>query len=57
MAAYSNLSNNEISKGLLVNKLNMIFDSQGRLVLDEQSIASSHNKPHKCLGLFHLKIL
>ena len=51
MAAYSNLSNNEISKGLLVNKLNMIFDSQGRLVLDEQSIASSHNKPQKCFEI------
>ena len=29
MAAYFNLNNNEISKELLVNKFNMIFDNQG----------------------------
>ena len=42
MAAYFNLNNNEISKELLVNKFNMILDSQGRLVLNDQKIPSPH---------------
>ena len=31
MTAYFNLSNNDVSKMLLVNKFNIILDNQGRL--------------------------
>ena len=33
MAAYFNLNNNEISKGFLDNKFNMILDNHDRLLL------------------------
>ena len=45
--AYFNLNNNGILKELLINKFNMILDSQGRLVLNEQSITSPDNEPQK----------
>ena len=47
MAAYINLNNNEILKGLLVKKLNMILVNQGRLVLNDQSITSADNEPQR----------
>ena len=47
MAAYFNLNNSEISKELLFNKFNMILDSQGRLVLNDQKISSPHNEPQR----------
>ena len=47
MAAYFNLNNNETSKELLVNKFNMILDNQGRLMLNDRSITSPHNKPQR----------
>ena len=50
MAAYFNLNNNEISKELLVNKFNMIFDNQGRLVLNDRSVTSPHNEPQRSPG-------
>ena len=50
MAAYFNLNNNEISEKLLVNKFNMILDNQGRLVLNDQKIPSSHNEPQRSPG-------
>ena len=40
MAVYFNLNDNEISKELLVNTFNMIFDNEGRLVLNDHSITS-----------------
>ena len=46
-ASYFNLNNNGILKELLINKFNMILDSQGRLVLNEQSITSADNEPQK----------
>ena len=45
MAAY--LKSDEISKEHLVNKLNMLLDNQGRLVLNDQSITSTHKKPQR----------
>ena len=50
MTAYFNLNNNEISKELLVNKLNMILDNQGRLVLNDQSTTSPNNEPQRSPG-------
>ena len=44
MAAYFNLSNNEISKEHLVNKFNMILGNQGRFMLNDQKI-SLPNEP------------
>ena len=46
-AAYFDLNNNRILKELLINKFNMIWDNQGRLVLNEQSITSPDNEPQK----------
>ena len=40
MAAYFNLN----------DKLNMILDNQGRLVLSDQSITSPHNEPERSPG-------
>ena len=57
MAAYFNLNNNEISKELLVNTFNMIFDNQGRLVLNDLSITSPGNESQKLLRLFYFKTL
>ena len=50
MAEYFNLNNNEISKELLVNKLNMILDNQGRLVLNDRSITLPKNEPQRSPG-------
>ena len=50
MAAYFNLNNNEISKELLVNKFKIILDKQGRLMLNDQKILSSHNEPQRSPG-------
>ena len=50
MAAYFNLNNNEISKELSVNKLNMILDNECRLVINDQSITSPHNEPQRSPG-------
>ena len=50
MAAYFNLNKNEISKELLVNKLNKILDNQGRLVLNDQSTTSPNNEPQRSPG-------
>ena len=50
MAAYFNLNNNEISKELLVNKINMILDNQGRLVLKDKETPSPHNEPQRSRG-------
>ena len=47
MAAYFNLNNNGILKELLVNTFNMIFDNQGRLVLNDLSITSPGNESQK----------
>ena len=49
MAAYFNLNNNEISKELLVNKFNMIFDNQVGLMLNDQKIPLP-NKPQRSPG-------
>ena len=50
MAAYFNLNNNEITKELLRNKLNMILGNQGGLVLNNQSISSPNNEPQRSPG-------
>ena len=50
MTALFNLYSNEISKELLDNKFNMIFDNHGRLVLNDQKTPSPHNEPHKPPG-------
>ena len=50
MAAYFNLNNNEISKELLVNRFNIILDSQGRLVLNDQKIPLPHNESQRSPG-------
>ena len=42
MAEYLNLKSNEILKGILVNKFNMILDNKDRLVPNDQSITSPH---------------
>ena len=49
MAANFNLNNNEISKELLVNKFNMIFDNQVGLMLNDQKIPLP-NKPQRSPG-------
>ena len=49
MAAYFNLNNNEIIKELLVNKFNMIFDNQGRLMLNDQKLPLV-NEPQRSAG-------
>ena len=50
MDAYFNLNNNEITKELLGNKLNMILGNQGRLVLNNQSISSPNSEPQRFPG-------
>ena len=55
MAAYFNLSNNEISKELLVNKFNMILDNQSRLALNNKKIPLP-DEPQKCLGFVHKQL-
>ena len=50
MAAYFNLNNNEISKELLFNIFNMIWDNQGRVVLYDHSITSPGNETRKSPG-------
>ena len=49
MTAYFNLNNNEIPKEHLLNKLNMILDNQGRLMLNDQKSPLS-DKPQRYLG-------
>ena len=50
MAVYFNLKNNEISKELLFNTFNMIWDNQGRVVLYDHSIISPGNETRKSPG-------
>ena len=50
MAAYFNLNSNEISKGLFVNKFNIVLGNSDRLVLNDQSITSPHNEPQRSPG-------
>ena len=52
MTGYFNLSNNEMSKELLVNKFNTILDSQGRLasMVTKASPVTSYSKVTQRLG-------
>ena len=52
MAAYFNLNSNEILRELSVNKVNMILDKQGRIVLNEQSISSPHKETQRSPQFF-----
>ena len=54
MAPYFNLNNNEISKLLLVNKLNMILVNQGRLKLNDPKIPLL-NEPWRSPGFVQKK--
>ena len=50
MAVYFNLNNDKISKELLVNRISMILDNQGRLGLNDEKIPSPHNEPQRSRG-------